>query len=322
MRSFSRVVSIPAGAYWPDSESGLPLPWFKFWRVSNRAPGGSGNDLWVAFGGGRPMQSQGIISADEVVPAGFDMYGNLAGELAEEGDDQASRQLTILNVGSSAVIARVELDEEEIRVAPSSVFAGTTSVVSGNQTPGDFVNTPNDAVDVRAFLEAWNGAQWFRLWAQGIASDGINLGGVVGLSTVNLPMIFRGDGTYDRLRTPVTFKTAVASAAGNTAIWTPAAGKRFRLMAYSIEVTGNASMGAAGLNEITLNDAGAAIGQGVSAWFPAAAGTLLGNVQLSGGMRQLGNGVLSAAANNPLQVNLTTALTAGEVRVNAIGTEE
>lgn len=163
----------------------------------------------------------------------------------------------------------------------------TAGAIAGNQTPADAVATPNDALDVRVFSEAWNGA------------------------------------TFDRLRTPTVFKTVVATALGATVVWTPAAGKRFRLMAYSIEITANAAMAAAGLNELTLLDAAAAIGQGVSAWLPAAAiTTLAGNIQLSGGLRQLGNGYLSAAINQSLQINLGTALTAGEVRVNAIGTEE
>ena len=159
--------------------------------------------------------------------------------------------------------------------------------IAGNLTPGDGIANPTDALDVRALLQAWNGA------------------------------------TFDRLRTPTVFKTVTLTAAGNTALWTPAAGKRFRLMAYSIEVTANAAMAAAGLNEVTLQDVAAAIGQGCSAWLPAAELTTLAvNIQLSGGMRQLGNGYLSSGINQTLNVNLATALTAGEVRVNAIGTEE
>ena len=39
-------------------------------------------------------------------------------------------------------------------------------------------------------------------------------------------------------------------------------------------------------------------------------------------MIDLGNGYLSTAANNVLQVNLSAALSAGKVRVTAVGTEE
>lgn len=126
---------------------------------------------------------------------------------------------------------------------------------------------------------------------------------------------------WDRQRTPNVFKTAVATAAGNTAVWTPAAGKKFRLMGYQILVTENASLAVAGLEEITLNDSGTALGMGQSLYVPNAAATVL-----AGGFNstaiQLGNGALSAAANNVLQVNLGTALATGECRVNAWGTEE
>lgn len=191
--------------------------------------------------------------------------------------------------------------------------------IAGNQTPGDGLANPTDALDVRAFLHAWTGSQWYTLRISNSFNDA--QGGLTTLATVNYTMLYNG-ATWDLARSPHVFKTGVASALGNTTIWTPAAGKKFRLMAYSIELTGDATLAAAGLDEITLTDSGVAIGQGVSARIPAASAGVLGNVPLSGGMRQLGNGYLSAAANNVLQVNLSVALSAGEVRVNAIGTEE
>src|SRR5438105_5547002 len=39
---------------------------------------------------------------------------------------------------------------------------------------------------------------------------------------------------WDRLRTPNKFNHALATAAGNTAVWTPAAGKKFRLMRFAV----------------------------------------------------------------------------------------
>ena len=196
----------------------------------------------------------------------------------------------------------------------------TSQVVAGNQTPGDAVANPADCIDVRAFIQAWNGVAWLRVGGIGTFQD--NAGTLSGLVAAAFQFAWNPtEGGFDRIRVPVIFKTGVATALGATAIWTPAAGKKFRLMAYSIEVTANAAMAAAGLEEITLLDAAAAIGQGSSVWLPNAALT----TSITGkdtGMRQLGNGYLSVAINQALNVNLGTALTAGEVRVNAIGTED
>lgn len=218
----------------------------------------------------------------------------------------------------------VLVSERIIDYSPGVSIGLTTpvvsAIVSGNQTPGDAVVNPSDAVDVRAFLEGWTGAAWSRpiiLFAGGGDTNASQLGWVV----QSYGLVYNG-ASFDRIRTPAIFKTAIATALGNTAVWTPAAGKKFRLMAYSIEVTSNASLAAGAVEEITLNDSGTAIGQGCSVFVPTAAGALIGNIQASGGMRQLGNGFLSGAANNVLQVNLGTALATGEVRVNVIGTEE
>jgi hypothetical protein len=127
---------------------------------------------------------------------------------------------------------------------------------------------------------------------------------------------------WDRIRTANTFKTATATAAGDTAVWTPTSGKKFRLMGYCIDVTNNSVLGSAGTETIALRDATTAIGITNSVFIPATAltgGAPLLHVCNSG----LGNGYLSSAANNVLNVNLGTALGAtGVVRVNVWGTEE
>lgn len=133
-------------------------------------------------------------------------------------------------------------------------------------------------------------------------------------------VVFNG-ATWDRRRTPSVFKTVTATASGDNAVWTPAAGKKFRLMRYVIYVTADAARAAAGDVEIILRDATTAIGVGFSVYVPGAAGTTF-VADASSGWCDLGNGFLSAAANNVLNVNLSAALTAGEVRVVAIGTEE
>lgn len=132
--------------------------------------------------------------------------------------------------------------------------------------------------------------------------------------------LFNGS-TYDRTRTPKVFKTATATAAGDTAVWTPASTKKFRLMGYAIYLTANASLAAGGLEEILLRDSTTATGLALSAFVPGAAGTAF-TQDVESGVVTLGNGLLSATANNVLNVNLGTALATGEVRVVVWGTEE
>lgn len=126
--------------------------------------------------------------------------------------------------------------------------------------------------------------------------------------------------SWDRLRTPTTFKTVTATASGDTALWTPAAGKKFRLMRYIVHVTGGAAMASGGDLDIVLRDAASSLNLGHSLYVPASGGTALGG--FSSGWINLGNGPLSAAANNVLNVNLSAAITGGKVRVTCCGTEE
>ncbi|SRR5216683_598162 len=121
--------------------------------------------------------------------------------------------------------------------------------------------------------------------------------------------------------TPNVFNTVATAAAGNTALWTPAAGKKFRLMRYMVSVTDNATQAVLGTLTVSLNDAGAAIGQAHDVFVPAVGlvntGSLYGSPWID-----LGNGILSAAINQALNVNLSAALTAGTARVLCCGREE
>lgn len=127
-------------------------------------------------------------------------------------------------------------------------------------------------------------------------------------------------GVWDRIRTPNVFKTAAATASGNTAIWTPASGRKFRLMRYRVELSGDAAISGGGVLTVKFQDATTDINLAHSVYVPAVAGTAMG--AYSTGWNDLGNGILSAAANNVLNVNLSAALTSGTCRVIACGTEE
>ena len=92
-----------------------------------------------------------------------------------------------------------------------------------------------------------------------------------------------GTATYDRLRVPNVVKAFDATAvAAETTVWTPAGGKKFRLMGYHLAAS------VAGNIILRDNTAGTVI-----AVIPSGAGG-------SGVHVDLGNGVLSAAANNVL----------------------
>jgi hypothetical protein len=117
-----------------------------------------------------------------------------------------------------------------------------------------------------------------------------------------LDLVFNGS-TWDRLRTPNVFKTLNAvSIATEATIWTPAAGKKFRLMGGLI------SVGTAAANVLIKdNTAGTTI-----AILPKTAVDVAFTFVL-------GNGVLSAAANNVLTATGVATTTISGV---VWGTEE
>lgn len=132
---------------------------------------------------------------------------------------------------------------------------------------------------------------------------------------VSFSMVFNGT-TFDRERVANVFKTVAATASGNTAVWTPASGKKFRLMGWRLSVAG--TLAAAGTQVIQLRDgtttviarAGANVVQ-----------TLPGNdTQIGEDYGKLGQ--LSATADNVLNINLGTAMATGAVYIDAWGTEE
>ena len=157
---------------------------------------------------------------------------------------------------------------------------------------------------IAARLYAFNGSTWDRICSTGGDNKSLLVcGGINGNVNDNMwdrviypfnsvgdnrygyiiyPMFYNGV-KWDRARTPCVFKSfdAVAIAA-ETTIWTPAAGKKFRVMGYNLvsSVAGN----------ILLRDNTAGT---IIAVIPSAAGG-------SAPQANLGNGILSAAANNVL----------------------
>lgn len=135
-----------------------------------------------------------------------------------------------------------------------------------------------------------------------------------------IPMVYNG-ALWDKPRVPGITKTATATASGDTALWTPASSKKFRLMRYQIQMTADAATSGGAVVDVVLRDATTATSAAYSVYVPAAGGTAFGNSATSGWV-DLGHGILSAAVNNVLNMNLSATLTSGKVRVVVAGTEE
>jgi hypothetical protein len=155
---------------------------------------------------------------------------------------------------------------------------------------------------------------------QAIGSDATSLGSFTSVSVGSANFGWNG-ASWDRLRTPATFKSAAATSSGNTAVWTPGASKKFRLMRYKIDVSQDAAQSSGGVITIGLQDNTTDVGLSQSVFVPGAAATTMGPGWTSGWI-DLGNGRISSTINQLLNVNLSAALTSGTVRVVAIGCEE
>lgn len=130
------------------------------------------------------------------------------------------------------------------------------------------------------------------------------------------------DASGGLLREPLVFKRAAAST-GTVAVWTPASGKRFRLLKYLIEVTMNAAISSAGPVSLTLEDSSTTIFGAHSFYAPGTAVTATPGICYSTGIVDLGKvGIPAAAVNDVLNIVVGQSLTSGSIIVHAWGTEE
>lgn len=124
-----------------------------------------------------------------------------------------------------------------------------------------------------------------------------------------------------KARTPTVFRQVSTAALGSVALWTPGTGNKFRLLRYRVMVGASAIMAAATDLTLKLLDSATDIGQDFIVRIPVAA--LGSGVNYDSGWVDLGFfGILSAAANNVLNANLSAALTGGLINFLAAGTEE
>jgi hypothetical protein len=120
---------------------------------------------------------------------------------------------------------------------------------------------------------------------------------------------------------PNVFYTGQFTSAGNAVIWTPASGKSFRLQRYLVEVTQNASQLLQGVLTVSFQDGVTPMPFAHDVYVPSTGLRVFQPV--SPGWIDLGsNGYLSLAPNNVLNVNLSSSLNAGNVRVIACGIEQ
>ena len=121
----------------------------------------------------------------------------------------------------------------------------------------------------------------------------------------------------EKVRTPTVWKSALISANGSTAIWTSAVGKKWRLMGMQITLVNGTTAAAASL--LKMLDVAADTGIGVQI-----CGAALGAVGTSSIIFNASwqNGVLAAATNTALNVNLSSVLAVAGVFVQVWGTEE
>lgn len=228
-------------------------------------------------------------------------------------------------------------DQAQIIVSQETLPANTESLAvsaflygqdpSGNFDPLQATGNENDGIvpvdagvlETISQLFAFNGTGFDRVLSNSTEADGFS-GSPIG-NVQTLAQLYGWDGgAWDRVRVANIFKTVTATAAGATTVWTPAAGKKFRLMGFLISVAG--TMAATGVQSIELIDGsgGTVIKNFVAGLIqtPSASIAPVGAVFPG----DLGQGQLSSTANNALEVSLGTAMATGNVSVNVWGTEE
>jgi hypothetical protein len=298
-------------------------------RVTNVQTDGTTNVVYgdLTVGGTVTANNASIGATESPVPtsatliAANDNAGNLE-ELLLESNANPNLRVALFQGANQLVV---------------DASGRVTALVSSNTATG--AATPTNAFFVgitdNTNLQGWKQA----VQAANTSGTGIPGVGIMGFDGSNIQFLRTagaGDGVNsaiaaaqyvyngtntDRRRTPTTFKTATATASGDTALWTPTSGKKFRLMRFILQITADAATSGGADIDIILRDATTGLAAALTVFVPAAAGTTFGATVTTGWI-DWGNGYLSTAANNVLNINLSAALTSGKVRAIAVGTEE
>jgi hypothetical protein len=163
----------------------------------------------------------------------------------------------------------------------------------------------------------FNGATFDRLRSAGSNADGL-AAEAQGQQTVIAQLFGWNGASFDRVRVANVSHTALVTAAGTTPVWTPTAGTTFRLMGYTIDVAG--TLAATGVQTIQLADGATVFKNHLADVIETTAVGDAGSTTNIGA--DLGQGFLSAAANNVLNIVLGSAMVTGGVAINVWGTEE
>jgi hypothetical protein len=139
-----------------------------------------------------------------------------------------------------------------------------------------------------------------------ITGAGVIRGNVPQASVSMVATSAASTGPFYYQRTPAIFRSASCSAGLNT-IWTPASTKKFRLMKYKIEAEADMHVTAATTVTLSLLDGGLGAGFQHLVYIPTTGGTALNGYWESDWI-DLGNGYVSAAANNTMQLGISGPL--------------
>lgn len=134
----------------------------------------------------------------------------------------------------------------------------------------------------------------------------------------SIPVVPHGakfNGTsWDRERTQNIFLTFKLTGSGTTSLYSAASGNYWRLMGYTIELTGDAGLGVGADVDLQFFENATALGIAHSVYIPSAT-----SIQEAERLFQpvpLGNGLRGSVSGSTLNFNISAALTAGYVRVN------
>jgi len=237
---------------------------------------------------------------------------------------------------------------------------GSLFVNQQGTVPADAITPGAQPVDSTSYMMVWNGISWDRVKsipdnANGQAALVSGLPGVVArlqgydpllgnwnrvqvsndntdaqipsatghVAAIAHNMVFNGS-TWDRERASNKFNSGPAISIGHgiaNEIWQPAAGKKFRLLGFTLTLTENASVVGGGIHTVQFYDGANPMPFLYDVYLPGTAllqpGTCFNiNVELGP------IGYLSSAINNILSIDLSSALASGQWRVNLRGTEE
>lgn len=152
------------------------------------------------------------------------------------------------------------------------------------------------------------------MWTSGVA-----LVQIIPWTPPSVPTIVGSGNQQQLVHAPDTFHSIAATLQGNTLVWQPAAGKRFRLLNLWIRPTQDTTFQTQGDSIVDLRDNNTSIGLTTSFYLPQNTPA----IDYPPFIQDLGPiGYLSTAANNPLNLNINGAPKTGNVRCVVMGTEE